>query len=56
MTADEKKTINGYNYFFEGGGVMQTGWVKCPEGWYYTYPGGDQRSGGLKPRILVLSD
>ena len=39
MTADEKKTINGYNYFFEGGGVMQTGWVKRPEGWYYTYPG-----------------
>ena len=48
MTADEKKTINGYNYFFEGGGVMQTGWVKRPEGWYYTYPGGDQRFGWVK--------
>ena len=48
MTADEKKTINGYNYFFEGGGVMQTGWVKRPEGWYYAYPGGDQRFGWVK--------
>ena len=48
MVADEKKTINGYNYFFEGGGVMQTGWVKRPEGWYYTYPGGDQRFGWVK--------
>ena len=48
MTADEKKTINGYNYFFEGGGVMQTGWVRRPEGWYYAYPGGNQRFGWVK--------
>ena len=48
MVADEKKTINGYNYFFEGGGVMQTGWVRRPEGWYYAYPGGNQRFGWVK--------
>lgn len=48
MACDEKKTINGYNYFFEGGGVMQTGWVRRPEGWYYAYPGGNQRFGWVK--------
>ena len=48
MVADEKKTINGYNYFFEGGGVMQSGWVRRPEGWYYAYPGGNQRFGWVK--------
>ena len=48
MVADEKKTINGYNYFFEGGGIMQTGWVRRPEGWYYAYPGGNQRFGWVK--------
>ena len=48
MVAGQKKEINGYTYFFEGGGVMQTGWVRQPEGWYYAYPGGNQRTGWLQ--------
>ena len=48
MVAGKKKEINGYTYFFEGGGVMQTGWVREPEGWYYAYPGGNQRTGWLQ--------
>ena len=27
---------------------MQTGWVRQPEGWYYAYPGGNQRTGWLQ--------
>ena len=48
MVAGQKKEINGYTYFFESGGVMQTGWVREPEGWYYAYPGGNQRTGWLQ--------
>ena len=48
MVTGPKKEINGYTYFFEGGGVMQTGWVRLPEGWYYAYPGGNQRTGWLQ--------
>lgn len=48
MVANQKKMINGYNYFFEGGGVMQTGLVKRPEGYYYAYPGGNQQFGWIK--------
>ena len=48
MVAGQKKEINGYTYFFEGGGVMQTGWVRQPEGWYYAYPGGNQKFGWLQ--------
>ena len=48
MVTGPKKEINGYTYFFEGGGVMQTGWVRQPEGWYYAYPGGNQRIGWLQ--------
>ena len=35
MLADCSYVINGRTYFFEGGGVMLTGWVRRPEGWYY---------------------
>ena len=48
MVTGPKKEINGYTYFFEGGGVMQTGWIKFPEGWYYAHPGGNQAYGWIK--------
>ena len=48
MVSGPKEEINGYTYFFEGGGVMLTGWVKQPEGWYYAHPGGNQAYGWLQ--------
>ena len=45
MVTGPKKEINGYTYFFEGGGVMQTGWISQPEGKYYAYAGGNQAYG-----------
>ena len=48
MAVNGKKAINGYTYFFTGGGEMQTGWIRYPEGWYYAHPGGNQKIGWLQ--------
>ena len=48
MAVNGKKVINGYTYFFTGGGEMQTGWIRYPEGWYYAHPGGNQKTGWLQ--------
>ena len=48
MAVNGKKEINGYTYFFTGGGEMKTGWIHYPEGWYYAHPGGNQQIGWLK--------
>ena len=48
MAVNGKKEINGYTYFFTGGGEMQTGWIRYPEGWYYAHSGGNQQIGWLQ--------
>ena len=48
MSADCKKEITGYTYFFGSDGRMQTGWISRPEGKYYAYAGGNQRTGWLQ--------
>ena len=45
MLADCSYMINGRTYFFEGGGVMLTGWVRRPEGWYHTDVNGAMQTG-----------
>ena len=44
MVTGPKKEINGYTYFFEGGGVMQTGWL-FDHAWHYLGNDGAMRSG-----------
>ena len=48
MLADCSYVINGRTYFFEGGGVMLTGWVRRPEGWYHTDANGAMQTGWIK--------
>ncbi len=48
MVTDCKQQIGGGIYFFDAGGVMQTGWVRRPEGWYYANGGGAMLSGWHK--------
>ena len=48
MLADCSYMINGRTYFFEGGGVMLTGWVRRPEGWYHTDVNGAMQTGWIK--------
>ena len=39
------KNIGGSNFYFASGGVMRTGWLLYPEGWYYADSSGAQAIG-----------
>lgn len=34
------KLVNGYWFYMDGNGIMQTGWVNYQGKWYYLYPNG----------------
>ena len=34
------KLVNGYWYYMDGNGIMQTGWINYKGNWYYLYPNG----------------
>ena len=48
IDGSEWKEINGYTYFFTGGGEMQLDGFEYAEGWYYAYSGGNQQIGWLQ--------
>lgn len=48
MACDEKKTINGYNYFFNTSGAMQTGWIKTSGGMVLCISEWESRFGWLQ--------
>ena len=47
MFSDQIKNIAGWNFSFDAGGAMQTGWILKPEGWYYAQPNGAFAKGWL---------
>lgn len=51
MTANQWEQVSGNWYYFDTNGVMQTGWLKIGNIWYYLKPSGNMTANKWKQVI-----